>query len=617
MNIARIWKVLLAVLVSGLLLMDVMFVYDLTTNHMGGRDDHTHSEDKPSITKRIANVLKASQPPKKFLHVQMYSSKEKASIKIEGKNALHVTGGDEARGMYVVVVNQATGAVMADRRFDTYMPGGSDQLEIFLESIMAGRYLFFAIKDEATFSLKDSARQLLKKMGSHVSESLHWRDMWVFATQKNGDTFGEDFAKSPNLQEWGQPTTLAVTIPLANEQLICDWPDSKDNIARRNFCSRYEGYGELCDCSHPLPITIKTEPLPNNNVKNIPVGIIASNRPQYLFKGIRSMLSAPGANASLITAFIDGFYQEPVAVASLYNIRAVQHEPSSQKNGRITQHYLASLKKIFELYPDAPYAIVIEEDLEVSPDFFNYFSQTIGLMDKDDTIYCVSAWNDLGYEHSCEDSQLLYRVETMPGLGWLLKRKMFKEELEPIWPTPDKLWDWDMWMRIDEIRKERECIIPDVSRTYHFGNSGTNVNPYFQEAYFKKHKLNKQPMVELKDLERMTHDGYEEIIHELIKKAVRHLEGNPCKNSNFVPDTKGKIYTMYISKNSRHDYDTWMGVAKCFKLWDLDARGFHKSLWRFWFKSNQIVVIGCPDSPYCTYKPDDVELLKIEKPKNR
>ena len=43
----------------------------------------------------------------------------------------------------------------------------------------------------------------------------------------------------------------------------------------------------------------------------------------------------------------------------------------------------------------------------------------------------------------------------MPGLGWLLKRKMFIEELEPIWPTPDKLWDWDMWMRVDGIRKGR------------------------------------------------------------------------------------------------------------------------------------------------------------------
>ena len=38
-------------------------------------------------------------------------------------------------------------------------------------------------------------------------------------------------------------------------------------------------------------------------------------------------------------------------MASLYNIRAIQHEPTSQKNGRITQHYGASLKKIFELYP--------------------------------------------------------------------------------------------------------------------------------------------------------------------------------------------------------------------------------------------------------------------------
>ena len=49
----------------------------------------------------------------------------------------------------------------------------------------------------------------------------------------------------------------------------------------------------------------------------------------------------------------------------------------------------------------------------------------------------------------------------------------------------------------------RECIIPDVSRTYHFGNTGTNINPYFQEVYFKKHKLNKQAgMIQLKDLER-------------------------------------------------------------------------------------------------------------------
>ena len=52
--------------------------------------------------------------------------------------------------------------------------------------------------------------------------------------------------------------------------------------------------------------------------------------------------------------------------------------------------------------------------------FFRYFSQTIGLMAQDESIYCISAWNDQGYRHSCEDPSLLYRVETMPGLGWFV-----------------------------------------------------------------------------------------------------------------------------------------------------------------------------------------------------
>ena len=37
--------------------------------------------------------------------------------------------------------------------------------------------------------------------------------------------------------------------------------------------------------------------------------------------------------------------------------------------------------------------------------------------------------------------------------------------------------------------QDRECIIPDVSRTYHFGATGVNINNYFQDLYFKKHAL--------------------------------------------------------------------------------------------------------------------------------
>lgn len=44
-----------------------------------------------------------------------------------------------------------------------------------------------------------------------------------------------------------------------------------------------------------------------------------------------------------------------------------------------------------------------------------------------------------GYEHTAEDPSLLYRVETMPGLGWVLQKSLYKDELEPKWPTPEKV----------------------------------------------------------------------------------------------------------------------------------------------------------------------------------
>lgn len=45
-----------------------------------------------------------------------------------------------------------------------------------------------------------------------------------------------------------------------------------------------------------------------------------------------------------------------------------------------------------------------------------------------------------------------------------------------------------MWMRADRVRRGRQCIVPEISRTYHFGaERAVNVNPYFQRAYFGQH----------------------------------------------------------------------------------------------------------------------------------
>jgi beta-1,2-N-acetylglucosaminyltransferase len=61
------------------------------------------------------------------------------------------------------------------------------------------------------------------------------------------------------------------------------------------------------------------------------------------------------------------------------------------------------------------------------------------------------------------------------------------------------------------------------------------------------------------------------------------------------------------------DSRNWQNAARCFKIWDMDVRGYHKSLFRFWIKGNHVMVIGCPDSPYCELKPSHVTPVDIHK----
>ena len=98
----------------------------------------------------------------------------------------------------------------------------------------------------------------------------------------------------------------------------------------------------------------------------------------------------------------------------------------------------------------------------------------------------------------------------------MLSRKIYKGELEAKWPAPDVFWDWDMWMRMPKQRKDRECIIPDISRTYHFGAKGLNVGPAMNEAYFKRHAFNTQPSVKI-NADIMYKEKYEEELHRLIR----------------------------------------------------------------------------------------------------
>ena len=98
----------------------------------------------------------------------------------------------------------------------------------------------------------------------------------------------------------------------------------------------------------------------------------------------------------------------------------------------------------------------------------------------------------------------------------LLSRSLYKDELELKWPGNHNNSHWDIWMRKDENRKGRECIIPDVSRTYHFGAKGLNINRDDQNRYFKSRALNNASHKKF-DIEKVMKDNYEKELEKLIR----------------------------------------------------------------------------------------------------
>ncbi len=50
----------------------------------------------------------------------------------------------------------------------------------------------------------------------------------------------------------------------------------------------------------------------------------------------------------MITVFIDGFHEEPLAVTNLFGLRGVQHAPVGERNARISQ-VLITFKLKFSL----------------------------------------------------------------------------------------------------------------------------------------------------------------------------------------------------------------------------------------------------------------------------
>ncbi|KAL3781481.1 hypothetical protein HJC23_009150 [Cyclotella cryptica] len=117
--------------------------------------------------------------------------------------------------------------------------------------------------------------------------------------------------------------------------------------------------------------------------------------------------------------------------------------------------------------------VILEEDIEISRDFFSLMNATADILDKDDTLLAVSAYNDNGNENHVRDHKRLVRSDFFPGLGWMMNRETWvgpakhqDAALKGKWPDGF----WDDWIREFNIRRGRQVLRPEISRSFHYGN---------------------------------------------------------------------------------------------------------------------------------------------------
>lgn len=301
------------------------------------------------------------------------------------------------------------------------------------------------------------------------------------------------------------------------------------------------------------------------------VVIIAHNKPDCLAKCLKSLVSQHGIETVKVAVSLDdppSFGKMQSVVEALQGSAgsasiAIWKKPAdqdrskikSQPVSKISEHFRFALTQAFDVQGHE-FAIFVENDLTLSPDALWYFRSTAWLLERDESLFCVSAWNDNGFKGLVSDEQRLFRTDYFPGLGWMIHRNTW-ELLRDQWPRFPST-GWDHWLRHGSGLRPRECIVPEVSRTHHFDDHGTNVQSGSDlHKALESMVASKLPAGKLGDLSYLFKDRYDASLTAAIAKADLRRQGNELENT-----AKGILYVVPYVREDYKSLSKKLGIVQ-------------------------------------------------------
>lgn len=483
-------------------------------------------------------------------------------------------------------------------------------LEWHLRRVAPGRVVILAVSVEGLVGLRH-AILLLNRLGSLLAPHLSPRSCWIWVFVKGGLTFTETAITTSHGTHQTHLLLRLSDIPSsATSALMFPGRNTAVEDLRWWYCSHHGVMGGLCDEYNPEPLPFP----PTSRVEQqavlarVPVVVTAGTRQPYLYHTLTTILTAPGVEPQNILVVLGDELQSAAQLLLLLNVAHVAVPVGGDTNEQLFRFYRNVFRLVAQRFPDAPYVIMLDEDVEISPDFFSFMSQTLPLLQTDHSLSCVNGHAAEGFSGLAHDATRVFRGSVQVEWGYGVTLDFVREALSLWKTTGQNTLLYDFWLYIN-VQKGRECIFPEVSRTRHFG-MGVNTDSYLKEKGPLLMPLVRQAPVTLQNVYRLRLDMWQEDIIRNISSATS-LQGNPCLDSFLPAPPVSSSYVFYYKLEKAECCDDlpepyqYSNAVRCLGLWSLSEQGHHRGVTVARFASNAtLFLVGCPYSRYCHLRPE-------------
>ncbi|KHJ85971.1 hypothetical protein OESDEN_14292, partial [Oesophagostomum dentatum] len=314
---------------------------------------------------------------------------------------------------------------------------------------------------------------------------------------------------------------------------------------------------------------------------------------------LESLMQQEGLNTQMVIVVYNKEYPENAELASLFHVKSLPVNASDGYNSLI----LSALSAAFVVFPSATTVAVIEEDIQLSPDWLYYLSQTLPVLLSDSSIDVIHTFNPNGFFDTSGNNSLVYRIGFQPPLfSYVITRRVYEQEVNirllnvflGCCANPGR-WLWS----------SSSSLVPDVSRISVEHNSlfGTQ---WSDALFVRPRKMSHENNVLVLDFEQES--KYDAAIASQCKSAPKiALSSITCPNwQQQLEEISVEANSTSVVVTCGDEVRDLAQASHCFGLY-FDERfvtGVYKRIMRF--ISNDINVFIVPEK--LTLNPSFLEL---------